>query len=110
MNSMISAEPLAESAPLHPLEKAGKIVGSQRRLATLLGVTKGAFGQWKLEGRNVPAEHCGAIERFTGGRVTCEALRPDVDWGIFRAPKADRRLRPVKAAPRIQPRPHRAIA
>lgn len=26
-----------------------------------------------------PAEHCRAIEQFTGGAVTCQELRPD-DW------------------------------
>ncbi|RYF25626.1 MAG: hypothetical protein EOO23_08915, partial [Comamonadaceae bacterium] len=46
----------------HALEKAGEIVGSQKRLAALLGVTKGALGQWKLPGRHVPAQYCGVIE------------------------------------------------
>lgn len=77
----------------HPLEVAAGIVGSYTRLAKLLGRTKGAVGQWKDPERKVPAECCGAIERLTGGRVDCETLRPDVDWGIYRMPKADRRLR-----------------
>ena len=77
----------------HPLEVAAGIVGSHVRLAELLGVSKGALSQWKLEGRKIPAEKCGAIERVTGGRVDCETLRPDADWGIYRIPKADRRLR-----------------
>lgn len=45
----------------------------------------------------VPAEHCPAIERVTrerGSVVTCEELRPDVDWAVLRsavaAPAADR--------------------
>lgn len=76
----------------HPLEVAGGIVGSQLRLAKLLGVSKGALSQWKLEGRNVPCEYCGPIERLTGGRVDCETLRSDVDWGIYRTPKSARRL------------------
>lgn len=27
----------------------------------------------------IPAEHCKAIERFTGGSVTCQEMRP-ADW------------------------------
>ena len=30
----------------------------------------------------VPADYCPAIERVTG--VKCEALRPDVEWGVLR--------------------------
>lgn len=36
----------------------------------------------------IPAEHCPAIERETRARgepVTCEELRPDVDWAVLRA-------------------------
>lgn len=76
----------------HPLEVAGGIVGSQLRLAKLLGVSKGALSQWKLPGRVVPEKYCGPIERLTGGRVDCETIRSDVDWGIYRMPKASRRL------------------
>lgn len=68
----------------HPIEKAARIVGSQRALATALGVTKGAVWQWKDGDRQVPAEHCPGIERLTQGQVRCEELRPDVDWGYLR--------------------------
>lgn len=27
----------------------------------------------------IPAEHCKAIEQFTGGAVTCQEMRPN-DW------------------------------
>ena len=37
--------------------------------------------------RPTPAERCPAIERATGGRVSCEALRPDVRW--HRVPDPD---------------------
>lgn len=69
----------------HPIDEAAGIVGSQVALAAALGVTKAAVNQWKLEGRKVPAEHCPAIERATGGKVRCEALRPDVDWAQVRS-------------------------
>lgn len=67
-----------------PLEEAARIIGSQVALATHLGVTKAAVGQWKLEGRKVPAEHCPVIERLTDGQVRCEDLRPDIDWAYLR--------------------------
>lgn len=54
-------------------------------LADHLGVTKGAVGQWKLDGRRIPAEHCPVIERLVNGGVRCEDLRPDVDWAYLRA-------------------------
>ncbi|MGJ7512374.1 transcriptional regulator [Variovorax sp. GT1P44] len=77
----------------HPLSLAADIVGTQQRLCDLIGVKKGALSQWKLPGRNVPADKCGPIERATGGRVDCETLRPDIDWGIYRTPKSARRIR-----------------
>ncbi|MBU9261995.1 helix-turn-helix domain-containing protein [Burkholderia multivorans] len=69
---------------MHPIDRAAAIVGSQAALARALSVTKAAVGQWKLEGRKVPAEHCPAIERLTGGVVRCEDLNADVDWGYLR--------------------------
>lgn len=72
----------------HPVDKAARIVGSQRALAVALGVTKGAVWQWKDDGRQVPAEHCPAIERMTAGAVTADELHwaslwtrvPDSTW------------------------------
>jgi DNA-binding transcriptional regulator YdaS (Cro superfamily) len=84
-----------EMSPEEALHKAIEQVGSMRALAEKLGVTKGAVGQWKLEGRQVPAEHCPDIERLVNRLVTCEQLRPDVDWGFLRgsdvSPQADER-------------------
>jgi DNA-binding transcriptional regulator YdaS (Cro superfamily) len=68
----------------HPVDRAAKVVGSQTALAAALGVTKAAVGQWKDEGRRVPAEHCPSIERLTNGAVRCEDLRPDVAWDVLR--------------------------
>jgi DNA-binding transcriptional regulator YdaS (Cro superfamily) len=67
-----------------PLERALTEVGSMQAMAELLGVTKGAVGQWKLPGRRIPAEHCPVIERATKGLVKCEEMRPDVDWAYLR--------------------------
>ncbi len=84
-----------KSPEIHPLSEAESIVGSHKRLCDLIGVQKSALSQYKLPGRRVPVEHCGKIERATGGRVDCETLRPDIDWGIYRTPKSQRRLRKV---------------
>lgn len=68
------------------LERAARIVGGNERLATAIGTSPAAFSNWKV--RRVPAEHCPSIERETrlaGGAVTCEELRPDVDWAVLRA-------------------------
>lgn len=68
----------------NPLDRAIGAAGSINKLAVLLGVSKGAVWQWSLPGRQVPAEHCPAIERITSGAVRCEELRPDVDWAYLR--------------------------
>lgn len=68
----------------HPIDAAAEILGSQAALASALNVTKAAVNQWKLPGRRTPAEHCPKIEQLTGGRVRCEELRPDVEWGVLR--------------------------
>jgi|GEM_PF-1415529 len=70
-----------------PIDKAARVIGSAAKLARHLGVSKGAVGQWKGEGRRVPPEHCPTIERLTremGETVTCEELCPGVDWGALR--------------------------
>jgi DNA-binding transcriptional regulator YdaS (Cro superfamily) len=80
----------------HPIDRAAEVLGSQVALAKLLGVSKGAVGQWREPDRRVPAEHCPVIERETRAKaaevgdpsavVTCEQLRPDVEWSVLRTP------------------------
>lgn len=69
---------------MNPTKKACDVLGSQRALADRLGVTPPTINQWISGARPVPAERCPAIERATGGAVTCEELRPDVDWAYLR--------------------------
>ncbi len=64
------------------VEKAIQVVGSQAKLARLMGVKAQHIMNWRLRG--VPAERCPAIERVTHGQVRCEDLRPDVDWAVLR--------------------------
>lgn len=68
---------------MNAVKQAAKILGSQRELARLMGITPGAVSQWIASG--VPVEHCPRIERLTGGVVRCEAMRPEVDWAYLRA-------------------------
>lgn len=75
-----------DATNIHPIDRAAALIGSQARMASLLGVTRAAVNQWKTEGRTVPAEHCPAIEEATGGAVLCEELRPDVNWSVLRKP------------------------
>ncbi|AJE99619.1 transcriptional regulator [Pandoraea apista] len=66
------------------IREACRIVGGQAVLARLLGVSPPTVNQWVSGARQVPAERCPAIEKATGGAVTCEELRPDVDWAYLR--------------------------
>lgn len=49
-------------------------------MASSLGVTPAALGNWKL--RSVPIEHCPTIERLTAKAVRRQELRPD-DWHLI---------------------------
>lgn len=55
-----------------------------RQFASALGVPPPLVSQWRTNERRVPAERCPDIERETNGLVTCEELRPDVDWAYLR--------------------------
>lgn len=59
-------------------------LGGVARLAAHLGVSPSAVSQWVHGRRPLPARHCPAIERLTGGQIRCEDLRPDVDWAYLR--------------------------
>ncbi len=72
----------------HPIDVATRLLGGQAALASALGVSRGAVPQWKQAGRNVPAEYCPTIERLTEGKVTCEQLRPEIEWEVLRLQSA----------------------
>lgn len=75
------------------LERAIEAAGGVVALASAIGVSDSAPHMWRKRGK-VPAEHCPAIERETrriaderGDQsliVTCEDLRPDIDWSVVR--------------------------
>lgn len=62
--------------------------GGQTAFAKALGTTQSVVGNWLMRGR-VPAERCPDIERLCEGKVLCEHLRPDIDWGYVRTHPRD---------------------
>lgn len=58
--------------------------GGQALMARYLGVSPPTINQWVSGVRPIPAERCLEIEKITKGVVTCEELRPDVDWAYLR--------------------------
>jgi DNA-binding transcriptional regulator YdaS (Cro superfamily) len=70
---------------MNSIKRACEVLGGQRKLAEVLGVTTSAVNQWATQARPVPADRCPTIERATSGAVRCEDLRPDVDWAYLRA-------------------------
>jgi DNA-binding transcriptional regulator YdaS (Cro superfamily) len=61
---------------------------TQRALADRLGVTPALIWQWINGRRPIAVEQAIAIERESGGVVTCEEMRPDVDWAYLRRRKS----------------------
>ncbi|MDR1661234.1 MAG: helix-turn-helix domain-containing protein [Azoarcus sp.] len=59
--------------------------GETSKLAQKLGISEPVVSTWSTGRRKVPAARCPDIERYTGGAVTCEDLRPDVDWSYLRS-------------------------
>lgn len=77
----MTPEQALDKAIAHPNVRTMENLGAQ--LGD--GISKGAVSQWKLDGRQVPAEYCPTIERLTDGEVRCEDLRPDIaDWAYLR--------------------------
>lgn len=50
--------------------------------ARALGLNADQVRQWRYaqDGRRPSHDNCAAIERATSGAVTCEELRPDLQW------------------------------
>ena len=66
------------------LVKAIELLGGVSNAARVLPGVKNyqTVQQWRVAG--VPAERCPDSEEATGGKVTCEELRPDVNWAVLR--------------------------
>lgn len=73
---------------MNAISRAIKIAGSGVNLARSLGVTPQAVCFWRDGLREFPADLCPTVERITDRAVTCEQLRPDVDWAYLRGTSA----------------------
>ena len=63
------------------LQRAAELLGGQVGIATACGYDdRRHVWPWFNTSRQVPPEHCAAIERACEGKVRCEELRPDLDW------------------------------
>ncbi|EIX9596860.1 MULTISPECIES: transcriptional regulator [Klebsiella pneumoniae complex] len=75
---------MKQKSSLDAIREACKVVGGQAAMSRNLGVSAPTVNQWTSGTRQIPAERCPEIEKATGGVVTCEDLRPDVDWKYLR--------------------------
>lgn len=69
---------------MNAIQKAIDLTGSATSLAKSLGVTVQAVCFWRDGKRLFPADLCIKLECVTSRVITCEELRPDVDWAYLR--------------------------
>lgn len=72
----MNRDPEAKSA----IDRACELLGAATRLAAAIDRSPQFVSQLVRGERAPPPDRCPAIERATGGQVTCEELRPDVRW------------------------------
>ena len=53
------------------------------RLARHLDMDPTNVYLWLSGKRKPPLKRCGEISQFCNGEVTCQELRPDIDWNAF---------------------------
>lgn len=58
--------------------------GMASELSRELQISPVLISQWATGSRPVPAERCLDIEKATDAQVTCEEMRPEVDWSYLR--------------------------
>ncbi|OQS36662.1 hypothetical protein B0T40_09715 [Chromobacterium haemolyticum] len=64
-----------------PVEKLFALLGGPTGVARRFELTPWAVSKWRSR---VPADRCIELEKLTQGKVRCEDLRPDIDWGYLR--------------------------
>ena len=67
------------------IKHAIELLGGASAAAKLLEVSHQSVYFWMTGDRQIPAEKCPDIEALTHGAVTCEELRPGVNWAVLRA-------------------------
>lgn len=60
--------------------------GGQARLVRELGVHQPDVSLWFSGKRRIPVKYCLQIEKLSNGKVSCEEMRPDLDWKWWRSP------------------------
>jgi DNA-binding transcriptional regulator YdaS (Cro superfamily) len=63
-----------------PLDRAIDACKGVGKLADAIGVGQSVVSNWKARNTPIDPAFCARIERATGATVTCEQLRPDVNW------------------------------
>lgn len=58
--------------------------GNAAKIASTIKISPVYISLWASGRRQVPAERCPDIEQATNGEVTCEEMRPDVNWIVLR--------------------------
>lgn len=75
---IMSTPPTSKSG----IERAIELVGTQSKLAQMIGVTQQTVSHWLKLGVVSDASKCALIERITG--VRCEDLNPNENWSVLR--------------------------
>ncbi len=70
--------------PIVNVARAIQLLGGPAAVARELHCSVQAVCFYRDGARPLPAEHAISLERLTRGAVTCEQLRPDVDWSVLR--------------------------
>lgn len=65
----------------------------QKSYASRSGTTLGYLRKALSTSQQIGERICIGLERESGGLVTCEELRPDVDWGYLRGTAKQRSKR-----------------
>lgn len=58
--------------------------GTANQLSRHLGIASASVYGWINKNKRVPVTYCIEIEKFSNHQVTCEELRPDIDWAAIR--------------------------
>lgn len=72
--------------------------GESVRIAKALNIQLSKLSAWKAGKVKVPIYKCKEIEILTNGEVTCEELRPDIDWQAWSDFFKNRKLKQETAA------------
>ncbi|RKS87300.1 YdaS antitoxin of YdaST toxin-antitoxin system [Orbus hercynius] len=73
------------------LQEAIKRTGSQRAFAKICGVSQPAVSNWLKGKSKIGEDKAMLVEIALDGEITCEELRPDVNWSVLRNKKATKR-------------------